>query len=259
MAGLAPSGAALFAFMVILLLYILIIFAYIGCMNSSLNEIASQILNAVHAGLKTPNNFAISIRQIKDEVAQRRNTELLAEIASGRGVDLEPYRQTIFKLPLYKKDFSGTNGYTTTRREYHASIPKPLFAPGLKPVAWVTAMDRSFPFKVIYGNDIFHTRFDKYSGNAPTVWIQDTNLWLLNPPISNIQHISIRYILENPRAVNGVAGMKFMDDDPYPAPGAVMDRIRSRLIDEYIRHYRLGSLQPTLMAGDINVSTGGGK
>lgn len=224
-------------------------------MNNSLNEIAHQIVNAVHAGLKTPNNFAVSVRQIKDEVAQRRNTELAALAASG-AVDLEPFRQTIFKLPVSKKDFSGVPGYETTRKEYHATIPEPVHAPGLKPVAWVTAMDRPFPFKVIYGNDIFHTRHDKYSGSAPTVWIQDTNLWLINPPIPNIQHISIRYILENPRAVNGIAGMKFMDDDPYPAPGFVLDKIRTRLIDEYIRHYRMGSLQPTLMAGDINVSTG---
>lgn len=224
-------------------------------MNQSLNQQAEQILNAVYAGLKTPSNFSISVRQIKDEIAQARNRHAEQMIREKTFI-AEPFRQTIPKLELEKKDFSGVPGYETTRKELFASIPELLFLPGQKPVHYVTAMDRAFPFKVVYGDDFLYARHDRFSGKKPTIWIRDNELWLLNPPIANIKYIGLRAIFENPRALNGVGGIKFTDNDPYPMPTILSDRIRGKLVDDYIRHYRMGHLQPTLMAGDINISPG---
>lgn len=227
-------------------------------MDHSLNRIAQQVLNGVYAGLKQPNNFSISIEQIKDEIAQMRNRMLYDGLMSGK-VDLEPYRQSVFKLPVAKKDFSGADGYSTNHKEYYAQVPELFHVAGSKPVAWVTAMDRKYPFKVVYGNDFMYVKYDKYSKLDPTIWISDTNLWLLNPPIANVQHISLRAVFENPRAVNGLAGMKFIDDDSYPAPIAILSEIRNKLVNDYIRQYRMGNLQPTFVAADIGLSSPSGK
>lgn len=223
-------------------------------MQHSLNQYADQILNGVYAGLKGPANFPISKEQIKDEIAQERNARLAKKIQSGI-VDLEPFRQLIPKLELVKKDFSGVDSYTTTRKELWAQIPELPNFPGVKPISFVSAMEMAVPFKVIYGNDIFTHKYDKFSAKVPTVWIQDTNLWLFNPPIANLKYIKVRTLVENPRALNGVGGIKFTDNDPYPMPLAIGAEIRDRLINEYITRYRRGTMQPTLMAGDMNINT----
>jgi len=223
-------------------------------MDHSLNQIANQVLNDVYSGLKGPNNFSISLQQIKDSFAQKRNREIFDLYATGH-FDIEPFCQTIPKLPIAKKDFSGVVGYSTNRLEYYAEIPEVLHMAGFNPVLYASAMDKAFPFKIIFGRDIFSALHERYTGSRPTIWIQDKSLWLLNPPIANIQHITLRAILENPKALNGVAGQRFVDDDPYPAPGAVIDVIRSKMVFDYIKQYRLGNPQPTLMAGDLNLNT----
>lgn len=219
-------------------------------MDHSLNDIATQIINAVYAGLKQPANYSMSKEQLKDEFSQGRNRYIETQCASGV-FDPESYRQTILKLPVTKRDFTNVAGYTGSRQEYHATIAEVMHFPGLKSVGYVAAMDKVIPFKVCFGNDIFHVLKDKYTGNKPTIWIQDTNLWLLNPPIANITNITFRAILENPRAVNNMVGQKYVDDDPYPMPGSAIDAVRNKIVNDYIRQYRLGSPIPTLLAGDI--------
>jgi hypothetical protein len=70
-----------------------------------------------------------------------------------------------------------------------------------------------------------------------------------------MKYIKVRTLVENPRALNGVGGIKFTDNDPYPMPLAIGAEIRDRLINEYITRYRRGTMQPTLMAGDMNINT----
>lgn len=222
-------------------------------MDNSLNQIAEQILNGVYAGLKGPGNFSVSKQQIKDEVAQMRNRGAEELISAGL-FESEPFRQTIHKLPVAKKDFSGISGYETNRQEYFASIPELLYLTGIKPVNYVAAMNKEFPFKVLYGDEFFYANQDRYSKSKPTIWVRDKELWLLNPPIANIQHITMRAMFENPRALNGVSGMRFTDDDPYPMQAALTAKIRNKLVEDYIRQYRMGTMQPTLMGGDINIS-----
>jgi hypothetical protein len=220
-------------------------------MNHSLNDIATQIVNAVYAGLKKPSNYSLSIEQVKDEFAQARNRFIETQVMSGV-FEAEPFRQTIPKLPVSKKDFSGIPNFSTNRQEFHASIPEIMHFPGLRSVGYVAAINKVIPFKIVVGNDIFYVLKDKYTGSRPTAWIQDTNLWLLNPPIQNIQYVVMRAIFENPRSLNGVAGMKFVDDDPYPVPGSVIDAIRNKMVNDYIRQYRMANVQPTLLATDMN-------
>ncbi len=224
-------------------------------MNHSLNDIATQIINAVYAGLKQPANYSLSKQQVKDEFAQARNRYIEAQSATGL-FDPEGYRQTILKLPIAKKDFANVTGYTVNRQEYHATIAEILHFPGLKSIGYVAAMNKVIPFKVCFGNDIFYVLQDKYTGSKPTIWIQDTNLWLLNPPMANIQNITFRGILENPRAVNTMVGQSYVDDDPYPMPGSAIDAVRNKMVNDYIRHYRSGNMIPTLVAGDLNNNGG---
>jgi hypothetical protein len=222
-------------------------------MDHSLNDISTQIINAVYAGLKKPANYSLSFEQVKDEFAQERNRYIENKVATGV-FDAESFRQTIPKLPVAKKDFANVTGHTTNRSEYYAEIPEVMHFTGLKSIGYVAAMNKIIPFKICFGNDIFYVLKDKRTGDKPTIWIQDKNLWLLNPPIPNIQHITMRAIFENPRALNGVAGIKFVDDDPYPIPGSVSAIIRDKMVDAYIKQYRMANVYPTLVASDINLN-----
>lgn len=219
-------------------------------MDQSLNDIATQIINGVYAGLKKPSNYSLSFEQIKDEFAQARNSYIEAMVKTGV-FDPEPFMQTIKKLAVAKRDFADVTGYTSGRQEYFASIPEVMHLPGLRSVSFVSAMNKIVPFKVVFGRDIFYVLKDKYTGDKPTIWIQDNNLWLLNPPIANIQHITFRALLENPRTINKMAGMTFTDDDSYPIPGGVIEILRNKIINAYIKQYRMGNLQPTLIATDM--------
>lgn len=228
-------------------------------MNQTLNEIADQILNAIYAGLKGPSNFSISRQQIKDEFSQARNKKI-AELMSGNQFDPEPFRQTIHKIALTKKDFVFESGLSSTRKAHYAEIPELLHMKGIDPIGFVSVMDKTgIPFKKIYGSDIYYALRDRHSAKAPTIWVQDKSLWLLNPPIANIQFITFSGLLENPRALNGIAGNKFIDDDPYPIPGFVIEMIRKEMVYDYIKQYRLANPQPTLMAGDLTLNESGNK
>lgn len=223
-------------------------------MNGSLNEIASQVLNGVLGGLKGPHNFSVPISQIKDEVAQNRN-RFIAQLQAAGMLDPEQFRQTIKKLPLQKKDFALTEGVNTSRKEYWAEIPELLHVAGIQPIAYVSVMDKGvMPFKVIYGTDIYYASRDRYSAKAPTIWVEDRNLWLINPPIPSIQNITFRALLENPRSINSISGQRFMDDDPYPIPGHIVSEIRDKMVWDYIKQYRMTNPQPTLMAGDLTLN-----
>lgn len=223
-------------------------------MEHTLNSISAQILNDVYAGLKAPGNFSVPQRQIKDEFGQARNRYMQEEYQAGR-LEKEAYMQTIPKLAVVKKDFVGL-GLTTSRKEYWAEIPEALSFKGFNAFEYITTMDKAVITKIVYGDDFRWVQFDKYTAKMPTIWIQDKNLWLLNPPVANIQWITLRYILDNPRSLNGVAGIKFMDDDPYPAPGHAVDAIKNKMVNDYLRHYRLANPLPTLVAGDLNMGGG---
>lgn len=223
-------------------------------MDGSLNDIASQVLNGVLGGLKGPHNFSVPLDQIKDEVAQYRN-RFIQQLQAGGIFEPEQFRQTIKKLPLVKKDFADTQGINTSRKEYWAQIPELLHIRGVQPIAYVSVMDKSvIPFKIIFGSDIYFAKNDRWSSKAPTIWVEDKSLWLLNPPVPNIQFITFRALLENPRSINGIAGQTFMDDDPYPIPGHIVSEIRDKMVWDYIKQYRLANPQPTLMAGDLTLN-----
>lgn len=223
-------------------------------MNGSLNDIASQVLNAVLGGLKGPHNFSMSLEQLKDEFGQYRN-RFIQELAQNNILNPEQFRQSILKLPVVKKDFANVAGVTTTRKVFWAEIPELLHINGVQPIAYVSVMDKTvYPFKVVYGNDIFYLQHETYSKNKPTIWVEDRNFWLLNPPVPNIQNVTFRALLDNPRAINGVAGQKFTDDDTYPMPGNIVSEIRDKMVWDYIKQYRMTNPQPTLMAGDLTLN-----
>ena len=223
-------------------------------MDHSLNDIATQIQNAVYGGLKAPKNYSLSLQQIKDEFAQERYRQIVEQHALGQ-LNPEEFMQNIKKLPVAKRDFADVDGQNYSTQEYHAVIPEIVHIEGLKSVSYISTLGKSVPFKVIWGQSIFDVKYDKYSAKAPTIWIQDKNLWLLNPPVANIQNITFRAILKNPRAINGIAGQKFSDDDPYPCPLDVVTFIRNKMVWDYIKQYRVGNMQPALMAGDLNINS----
>lgn len=219
-------------------------------MNHSLNQIGSQILNAVYAGLKGPSNFAVSIEQIKDEVIQERERQAKALAGAGTYIR-ESFAQNIPKLTLIETDMSGIPGYDSNRKVLWAKIPELIYAYGFKPVLFVTVPNYGAYFKVVYGNDFFYVSNDRYTANAPTIWIKDTDLYLLNPPTVNTKTLAARMVFENPRALNGMYGILISDDDPFPAPADVVSAIRNKLVNDYLRQYRLANPVPAIVASDL--------
>lgn len=221
-------------------------------MNHSLNQVADQILNAVYAGLKGPSNFSISRMQIKDEISQMKN-RFLQEMVAQTYVDPEPFRQTIPKITLTVADFSEISGYDSDRSVLHGTIPEIIHLVNFKSVGFVTDAKREKPWKVIIGDDFLYHQYDTYSAKKPTALIQDTNLWIFNPPIENLTNVAMRAAFENPRALNGLSGVKATDNDPYPCPGFLLDKIRTKLVNDYLRQYRLANPSATFIASDSSV------
>ncbi len=220
-------------------------------MNQTLNQIADQIINDVNEGLKASTKFAVSREQIKDEFAFGRNRFIHENF---NRIDRDGFAQTIHKLALTKKDFSNIDGYDSGRQELHATIPEVIQIKGFNPVIFASETNFTTMIdKVVFGREFLHTKHDKYTSKSPTLVIQDKNLWLINPPNPNIKSLSLRAVFENPRALNSISNVKITDDDPYPMPGGVIDQVKSKLVEHYIRRYRMGSMRPTL-SGDLNLS-----
>lgn len=213
-------------------------------MQLSLEQLAHIVINSVFSGLKGVANISLDEDQVMDEINMGRN-RFAPQLLDQNQLDREGLLQSISALVLTKKDIRQVCPVeTSTDKVLHTRIPKLLYMSGFVPVKYIGHESRQAEFKIFYGNEFMYRNTDKYTAKDPTVWIDGTHLWLFHPPAFIKKRLSITAAFENPRDLAQYKCCEASDGDPYPMPAALADVVTSKMINDYLRYYRMQNPQP---------------
>lgn len=216
-------------------------------MRLSITAISDIIINSVYSGGKGIANISLSQDQVKDEVNLARNRFIL-NLNQNYQLNPEGLYQNITCLKATKKDIRQICPVDTTTEESNkilcVPIPKLLHIPRMNPIKYLGNVSRQVEWKFFWGNDFFYRRYDKYAKNDPVAWVNGTEIWLFNVPPFIKKQITLQAIFENPRDLSTYNCCKASDNDPYPVPPTIVDMITGKLINDYLRYYRLQNPQP---------------
>jgi len=216
-------------------------------MRLSLNSIADIIINSVYSGGKGIANISLSKDQVKDEINLARNRFIL-QLHGQYQLDQEGLFQDITCLKAVKKDIRKVCPIDLKAEEEHkvlcVTIPKLLHIPRLNPIKYLGNSNRQVEWKYFWGNDFIYRDTDKYAKNSPVAWVNGNDIWLFKPPQFIKKQITIQAIFENPRDLSAFNCCEASDNDPYPVPPTIVDMITGKLINDYLRYYRLQNPQP---------------
>lgn len=215
-------------------------------MRLSLNAIADIIINSVYSGTKGVANISLSKDQVKDEINLARNRMIL-DLHRKYALETEGLYQDITCLKATKKDIRQACPVDDTAQKEHkvlaVEIPRLLHIPRMNPIKYLGNSNRQVEWKYFWGNDFIYRQYDKYAKNAPVAWVNNTTIWLINPPDFLKKQITIQAIFENPRDLVEYNCCKASDNDPYPVPPTIVDMITGKLINDYLRYYRMQNPQ----------------
>lgn len=236
----------------------------------TLKRIASAIQKNITGAIGNVNH-SYSLEQLKFMINTRRASVLKEISISKSELDfLTKLKQTITCIELDCKDIERCchiKGFETAK---HFKIPR-LSNAIPDPVVYVGTANRLKPFKVYYDNTFGYHQYNIKTGHRPYVWVDTSILsnvpfeptsalatdfessgifydaYLFNPPTENMKFITIEAIFENPLDVNFYACSKICDDDTYPAPEFIIDKIITSITQEFLSYYRKANVPQVMI------------
>jgi hypothetical protein len=246
----------------------------------SLKKIASAIQKNITGAIGNV-NFGYSMEQIKYMINTRRAT-ILKEISISKSeLDfLNKLKQSITCIELDCQNIERcchVKGFETAK---HFRIPR-LSNAIADPVLYLGTPNRMKPFKVFYDTTFAYHQYSLKTSHRPYAWVDTSilattlfepteyintefessgifyDVFLFNPPTENIKYLTIEAIFENPLDVNFFNCSKICDDDTYPAPEFIVDKIITSITQEFLGYYRKANV-PQVLQGNIqgNLVTG---
>ena len=198
-------------------------------MNYSLNTLSSAIVNVVLQGLKAPNSMVVNREQIKDEIYQLRN-RMMGELRRQGGFDPMNCYHVIDHLTLAKNDLAAGVLGLANKNILWAKIPSLFITAGIPPVIYAGSAIKRTAYKVEVGEYSF-PEHSLMTNKAPTVWIDtDWNLWVINCPTGMRDKMRLVALFNQPRELRD--------------PPDMASAIRTKLVEDYVRHYRSVPPQP---------------
>ncbi len=228
-------------------------------MNLSLNALASIVINDTFAGLKAKTNIPLSRDQVKDEITTMRSRVMEEYIRAG-SLNLEGLFVPINCIPVTCEDLGGCCEVPTGTNVLRARIPKifDLLLGNKKAIRYVGSPNRMEPWNILTGTDYLYYGQNKWLKNKPAVWFDNaSNAWIFNPPTDELEYLSITAIWDDPRELEAYSCACYNDDDAYPIPGWMADRITGKLTNDYIRFFRSGQQQPNTQSAQETPNVNG--
>lgn len=223
-------------------------------MNLSLNAIASQVINSTFSGLKMVTNIPISVDQVKDEISLLRNSLIKEMIDSGQK-NFEGLYVKISCIQLTCRDMAECCDEPVGSDQLGGKIPK-LFDQLLTDktgIRYAGSPDMRHPFRILTGNEYIYHKHSPLVGKSPAVYFDyNHNVWVLNPPTQDLELLTIVVIPEDPRDLQQYSCCAATDDDPYPMPGWMVDKITGKLINDYMRYYSMSQTKPNTQSPTEN-------
>jgi hypothetical protein len=213
----------------------------------NLTEISSAIFNNVYDGLKAPQDFSLSLEQIKMEVGTYRNKLIEQYRGNKQGskrLNRDHFLQTIDGIHVSIKDLSRNPVLPSFKKAYYFELPEIAYTFDNTAIEFIGPMDKSRNWKV-YTNTTFRShKYKPLTSLSPFVYIDTTpnasgllDCFIFNAgEYASLKYLSTIAIFEHPEMV--VSQMQGEDEAEYPAPGWMQDEIISHLTKRYIYFYR---------------------
>ena len=213
----------------------------------TLSEITSAIFNNVYDGLKAPQDFSLSLEQIRVEVGNYRNKlieQYRGNRQGSRKLNRDHLLQTIDAVPISIKDLSRNPILPSFKKALYFQLPEIAYTFDSSAIEFIGPMDKSRNWKV-YTNTTFRShQYKPVTSRAPFIYIDTTpndrgllDCFVFNAgEYASLKYISTIAIFQHPEMV--ISQMLGEDEAEYPAPSWMQDEIISNLTKRYIYFYR---------------------
>ncbi len=234
----------------------------------TLKKIADSILKNVTGAIGNI-NYSISKEQLKYAINARR-ASILKEISLSKSeqVLLAKLYQTIPCIELDCENLERCCEVQGFESALHFRIPRLAMLD--EPVIYLGLPNKMKPFKVYLDNTFAYHQYTLRTAHRPYSWIDTSILatkkidfnnllnsefetsnifldgYIFNPPTENFKYLSITAIFDNPMDINTFNCTPLCDDDTYPAPEFIIDKIVTSVTNEYIQMYRKANLPNVL-------------
>jgi len=209
---------------------------------ATLNQIAEIVKNNVYAGLNSPSDYNISLDQIKDEILFKRDGILKALEMKGALGSLEELYTTVPCITLTCKPIQECcDGLKANVTALHGEIPKVALWLGSKSVEYVGGINWHKRFRIYIGSNIRSALSGYAMEGKPLAWIRENGVWIFNAP-RGLDVITMKLVPQDIREAKEY-GCECSDDDEVNMPGWMVDEIKLKLIEQFIRTYRMNQFQ----------------
>jgi hypothetical protein len=203
--------------------------------NPSLNDLADMIISQVQSGLKSVTNHGLSKSQVKDEIVLCRARMLPEALAAGL-----INAQQLYQDFLIEKFYQHEESKVSNRKAIYGDIPEVMEIESISPVEYLGSTDGYEGFKVVTGKQNQFISHDRYSKHEPTGWIKNKRVIIYN---DNPKRLLLRAIFSNPRDL-ATYNKTYSDDSSFAVCNALSDMIVGKLVNDYMRYYRMANPQP---------------
>lgn len=217
----------------------------------TLDKIADMISNSVMAGLKGVTNFAFSKEQLRDEVIISSN-RFLQDLALKGMLSSEGLYQDINCIELECKDIGECCEIDTYEKVLMSvnPLPKIFHITGIKPIMYLGLPGKNKNFELT--TQLISGEYNKYTFSGQvgltTAYINNNHHVIVrNPPSNELKYISTSAIFENPEDVYNYECMCTNVEKPFQRPQWLIDQVVGKLVNDYMRYYRMGGItQPNM-------------
>lgn len=224
----------------------------------TLEAIAEMIENDVMGGLKGVTNYTLSTEQIMEEITLVGN-RMIHERNQQGFLTPEDVFQSIPCIELECKDISECCNVKSGKTALISKepIPKFLVLAGVKPVQYIGTIDQSNQFKYLENfTEFIHSKFSP-SGHLPTAFVNTSNhLVIANPPTSSLKWVQVTALFSEPselKKYSCVCGPN--GETEYQRPSWLIDQIKSKIVNDYLRYYRMGAITQPNTQEQINMTS----
>lgn len=225
----------------------------------TLEAIAEMIKNDVMGGLKGVPNYALSVEQIMEEITLVGNRMLEERNRQGFQLPKDVY-QEIPCVELECKDISECCSVKSGKKALISiqPMPKLLMLDGAKAIQHVGTIDLSNQFKVVENfTDFLYAKFSP-SGHLPIAFLNNSNhLVIANPPTTNLKYILFSGLISEPSELANFSCMcNTNGETEYKRPSWLIDMVKSKIVNDYLRYYRMGAITQPNTQEQINMTGG---
>jgi len=215
---------------------------------ATLNQVAEIVKNNVYAGLNSPANYNISLEQIKDEILQKRDSILKNLLLKGQLHSMEELYTSIPCVTLECKPIQECcDGLSANVTALYGALPKLALWLGDKSVEYVGGINLFKRFRIYVGPNIRSALSGYAMQGKPLAWFRDNGVWIFNAP-KGIDTISLRVVVQDFREAQEY-GCECRDEDELNMPGWMVDEIKLKLIEQYLKTYRMQYQIPNTVSG----------